>query len=78
MMRCVFCNQSLIGSADAISIEGGAPSHRKCYQMEQLSKRIFKGLELAALADGELVELQDLIRQEQNSRSPGELEVELF
>ena len=77
-VRCVFCGASVIGSGAAVTIEGGAPAHAHCYQYELMSQRIFKHLKLTDLSDGELTELQDLVKLEVNSRSDAADEVELF
>ena len=77
-MRCIYCDQTVVGSGNAVTIEGGAPAHAHCYQYELMSRRIFKHLRLTALTDGELNELQDLVKLEVNSRNEIADEVELF
>lgn len=77
-MRCIYCDQSVIGSDVAITVEGGAPAHSNCYQYELMSQRVFKNIKLTALTDSELNELQDLVKLEMNSRSSVADEVDLF
>ncbi|GAA3912353.1 hypothetical protein GCM10022277_03860 [Litoribacillus peritrichatus] len=77
-MKCVFCERSVIGSSDAVSIDGGAPAHQNCYQFQLLSQRVFKNIQLKSLSDHELEELEDLVKQEKNSREESFEMVELF
>ncbi len=77
-MKCIFCERSVIGSSDAVTVDGGAPSHRHCYHFELMSQRVFKNLKLKALTDYELQELGDLVKQEKNSRDESADMVELF
>ena len=77
-MRCIYCDSSVVGSRDVLTIEGGAPAHTNCHQFELMSQRVFRNLKLTALTDSELNELHDLLKLEMNSRSAASNEVELF
>lgn len=77
-MRCIYCGQNVVGSGNAVTIQGGAPAHAHCYQFELMSQRIFRHLKLTSLTDLELGELHDLVKLEVNSRDKTADEVELF
>ena len=77
-MRCVFCDKSVIGVGNVVTIQGGAPAHLDCHKFQLMSQRVFKGIKLTTLSDSELTELSDLVKQEMNSRAPQMDAVELF
>ncbi len=82
-MRCNFCQKEVLG-ARPITVPGLGPAHDICYQSHLVSKRIFAGLNIAALDDSQLTELSDLVLMEKNARMSAilgnarEFEVELF
>ncbi|GLQ32086.1 hypothetical protein GCM10007876_25650 [Litoribrevibacter albus] len=77
-MRCVYCDASVVGSRDAVTVEGGAPAHANCYKYKLVSQRVFRDIKLTDLTDSELNELHELVKSEVNSRSVVCDEIELF
>jgi len=78
-MNCIYCNKPVYG-AEGISIPGHGPAHQSCFKVQQSLRRTFRGLDISALEDQELVDLQDLVLAEINARSKknGDDDVELF
>jgi len=82
-MRCNYCKKAVLG-ASPITVPGLGPAHEICYQTHLVRKRIFSGLNIAALDDQQLAELSDLVLMEKNARmseimeNTEEFEIELF
>lgn len=80
-MRCVYCESHVVGRQDIVVVSGQGPAHDDCFQQSlvDLSKRQFTGLDLANLNEAALIELNDLVAMEINSRFQKESDrVELF
>lgn len=81
MMRCEYCNGSVVGKPNVVVIQGRGPAHKTCHEhsLINLNRRQFAGLELSSLTNDALRELMDMIQMEMNARMPKEDNVvELF
>lgn len=81
VMRCEFCNQKLVGHPQVVSIPGQGLAHPHCYTTAQFNRRVFEGVDIAALDDERLSLLRELVVTEVNSRQRDRasgLGVELF
>jgi len=82
-MRCNYCEKAVLGDKP-ITVPGLGPAHEICYQSHLVIKRIFAGLNIAALDDMQLSELSDMVLMEKNARMSESMEntesfeIELF
>ncbi len=80
-MKCIYCDKPVYGSA-GITVPALGAAHQQCFQAEQALKRTFQHLEITALNDQELQDLEELIIAEKNSRSRSDddddSDIELF
>lgn len=77
-MKCPYCSESVVGEKDIVVVVGEGPAHRICHERAVIGQRVFSGLNLPALSDEQLHELNDMVRMELNARQPAEELVELF
>ena len=80
-MRCEFCSHKLVGHPEVVSIPGQGLAHYNCFVTAQFRRRIFEGLDIAALDDQRLSLLHELVVTELNSRQrevAPEQAIELF
>ena len=77
-MRCYVCNQVVTGIQGMTDPNHGAV-HITCYEVKQAMARNFKGININALTDNELTNLQDLVLAEVNERKGDhDDDIELF
>lgn len=77
-MNCIFCESRVFGE-EGTTVLGQGPAHKSCLQVKQVERRVFKGVDLESLSEGELNDLLELTKLELNSRSVSyESAVELF
>ena len=79
-MNCMFCKKPVVGQSP-VTVPGIGLAHSHCYQADQALRRTFQSLDIAALSDGELTELKDLVLAEENARRPehdDDDDIELF
>jgi len=80
-MRCVYCNDHVVGKPDVVVVQGKGPAHELCFQrsLADMNKRQFAGLDLSNLRESTLRELLDMVTMELNTRSANDEDmVELF
>lgn len=81
-MRCVFCEQALIGSkphfGQPVTVPGVGVAHTLCAQQDRVQKRVFGPLRLKDVPTESLLELKELVLAEINQRQGVACEIELF
>ena len=66
-MHCIFCRKLVYGK-EGVTVPGRGPAHMSCLEYYNNLNREFKGLDISRLCDQELVDLQDLVLAEMNTR----------
>jgi len=77
-MYCPYCDGPVVGEKQVVIVVGSGPAHSLCHERAMLSQRIFEGVQLPNLSVDKLMELQEMVRVELNSRDAASTEVELF
>jgi hypothetical protein len=68
-MRCEYCATAVVGRSDVLMLPGLGPAHTQCFMNFQFQQRIFRGIDIAALAAAELALLEELVKTERNQRN---------